>query len=142
MARRFWKSAISLPDLGTTMKPRTRPLLTLSKPSSTMALPRLTALSLAERLSLMACRGAKPPNLVIIFQCAIYMKGISVDSTLLRGCRKQRAHIHKVLRGIAQRGKCPMGWFLGFKPYLTRNGKVELLDFMIVPDDVDGNNPL
>ena len=35
-----------------------------------------------------------------------------------------------------------MGWFLGFKPYLTRNGKVELLDFMIVPDDVDGNNPL
>lgn len=142
MARRFWKSAISLPDLGTTMKPRTCPLLTLSKPGSTMAQPRLTTLSLAERVPLMACRGAKPPNLVMIFQCTIYMKGISVNSTPLRECRNQRAHIHKMFKGIAQRSECSMGWFLGFKPYLTCNEKDELQDFMIVPDDVDGNNPL
>ena len=37
--------------------------------------------------------------------------GISfVDSTPLRVCRNQRIHIHKVFRGIAQRGKCSMGW--------------------------------
>ena len=36
--------------------------------------------------------------------------GISfVDSTPLRVCRNQRIHIHKVFRGIAQRGKCSMG---------------------------------
>ena len=37
--------------------------------------------------------------------------GISfVDSTPLRVCRNQRIHIHKVFRGIAQRGKYSMGW--------------------------------
>ena len=37
--------------------------------------------------------------------------GISfVDSTPLRVCRNQRIHIHKMFRGIAQRGKCSMGW--------------------------------
>ena len=102
----------------------------LSKPSSTMALPRLTALSLAERVPLMACRGAKPPNLVMIFQCTIYMKGISVNSTPLE-------HIHKVFKGIAQRGECSMGWFLGFKARLICNEKGELLDFMIIPGGMD-----
>lgn len=34
--------------------------------------------------------------------------GISfVDSTPLRICRNRRIHIHKVFRGIAQRGRCP-----------------------------------
>ena len=32
-----------------------------------------------------------------------------VDSTPLRVCRNQRIHIHKVFKGIAQRGKCSMG---------------------------------
>ena len=42
--------------------------------------------------------------------------GISfVDSTPLRVCRNQRIHIHKTFKGIAQRGKCSMGWFFGFK---------------------------
>ena len=36
--------------------------------------------------------------------------GISfVDSTPLRVCKNQRIHIHKVFKGIAQRGKCSMG---------------------------------
>lgn len=35
--------------------------------------------------------------------------GISfVDSTPLRVCRNQRIHMHKVFKGIAQRGKCSM----------------------------------
>ena len=41
--------------------------------------------------------------------------GISfADSTPLRVCRNQRIHVHKVFKGIAQRGKCSMGWFFGF----------------------------
>ena len=45
--------------------------------------------------------------------------GISfVDSTPLRACKNQRIHIHKTFKGIAQRGKCSMGWFFGFKLHL------------------------
>ena len=69
--------------------------------------------------------------------------GISfVDSTPLRVCRNQRIHIHKVFKGIAQRGKCSMGWFFGFKLHLICNEKGELLNFMITPGDVDDSKPL
>ena len=69
--------------------------------------------------------------------------GISfVDSTLLRVCKNQRIHIHKVFKGIAQRGKCSMGWFFGFKLHLICNEKGELLNFMITPGDVDDRKPL
>ena len=60
--------------------------------------------------------------------------GISfVDSSPLRVCRNQRIHIHKVFKGIAQRGKCSMGWFFGFKLHLICNERGELLNFMITP---------
>lgn len=69
--------------------------------------------------------------------------GISfVDSTPLRVCRNQRILIHKTFKGIAQRGKCSMGWFFGFKLHLIRNEKGELLNFMITPGDVDDRRPL
>ena len=69
--------------------------------------------------------------------------GISfVDSTPLRVRRNQRIHIHKTFKGIAQRGKCSMGWFFGFKLHLICNEKGELLNFMITPGDVDGRKPL
>ena len=58
--------------------------------------------------------------------------GISfVDSTPLSVCKNQRIHIHKVFKGIAQRGKCSMGWFFGFKLHLICNEMGELLNFMI-----------
>ena len=58
--------------------------------------------------------------------------GISfVDSTPLRVCKNQRIHIHRTFKGIAQRGKCSMGWFFGFKLHLICNEKGELLNFMI-----------
>ena len=67
--------------------------------------------------------------------------GISfVDSTPLRVCKNQRIHIHKVFKGIAQRGKCSMGWFFGFKLHLICNEKGELLNFM--PGDIDNRKPL
>ena len=69
--------------------------------------------------------------------------GISfMDSTPLRVCKNQRIHIHKVFKGIAQRGKCSMGWFFGFKLHLICNEKGELLNFMITPGDVDDRKPL
>lgn len=69
--------------------------------------------------------------------------GISfVDSTPLRVCKNQRIHIHKTFTGIAQRGKCSMGWFFGFKLHLICNEKGEWLNFMITPCDVYGRKPL
>lgn len=69
--------------------------------------------------------------------------GISfVDSTPLRVCRNQRIHIHKVFKGIAQRGKFSMGWFFGFKLHLICNEKGEVLNFIITPGDVDDRKPL
>ena len=65
-----------------------------------------------------------------------------VDSTPLRVYKNQRIHIHKAFKGIAQRGKCSMGWFFGFKLHLICNEKGELLNFMITPGDVDDRKPL
>ena len=69
--------------------------------------------------------------------------GISfVDSTPLRVCRNQRIHIHRTFRGIAQRGKCSMGWFFGFKLHLICNEMGELLNFVITPGAIDDRQPL
>ena len=69
--------------------------------------------------------------------------GISfVDSTPLRVCRNQRFLIHKTFKGIAQKGKCSMSWFFGFKLHLICNERGELLNFMITPGNVDDRKPL
>lgn len=69
--------------------------------------------------------------------------GISfVDSTALRVCRNQRIHLHKVFKGLAQRGQCSMGWFYGFKLHLICNEKGDLLNFMVTPGNVDDREPL
>lgn len=43
---------------------------------------------------------------------------------------------------MAQRGKCSMGWFFGFKLHLICNERRELLNFMFTPGDVDDRKPL
>ena len=69
--------------------------------------------------------------------------GISfVDRIPLRVCKNQRIHIHKTFKGIEQRGKCSMGWFLGFKLHLICNERGELLNFMITFGDVNDRKPL
>ena len=69
--------------------------------------------------------------------------GISyVDSTPLRVCREQRILQHKVFKGFAERGKCSMGWFYGFKLHLIINDRGELINFMITPGNVDDREPL
>ena len=51
-------------------------------------------------------------------------------------------HLRHLFKGIAQRDKCSMGWFFGFKLHLICNEKGELLNFMITPGDVDDRKPL
>ena len=65
--------------------------------------------------------------------------GISfVDSTPLRVCRNQRILIHKTFKGLAERGKCSMGWFFGFKLHLIINDKGEILNFMLFLESIKG----
>lgn len=69
--------------------------------------------------------------------------GISfVDSTPLRVCRNQRILIHKTFEGLAEQGKCSMGWFFGFKLHLIINDKGEILNFMLTLGNVDDREPL
>ena len=52
--------------------------------------------------------------------------GISfVDSTLLHVCRNPKILIHKIFEGLAEREKCSMEWFFGFKLHLIINDKGE-----------------
>ena len=50
--------------------------------------------------------------------------------------------IHKTFEGLAQRGKCSMRWFFGFKLHLIINGKREILNFLFTPGNVDDREPL
>ena len=69
--------------------------------------------------------------------------GISfVDSTPLRVCRSQRILIHKTFEGLAERGRCSMGWFFGFKLHLIINDRGEILNFMFTPGNVNDREPL
>lgn len=84
------------------------------------------------------------PFVLFVKRCCMgACTGISfVDSTALRVCKNQRIHLHKVFRGLAQRGQCSMGWFYGFKLHLICNEKGELLNFMLTPGNVDDREPL
>ena len=54
----------------------------------------------------------------------------------------QRILIHKTFEGLAERGRCSMGWFFGFKLHLIINDKGEILNFMFTPGNVDDREPL
>lgn len=69
--------------------------------------------------------------------------GISfIDSTPLRSCHIKREKQHKTFKGIAQKGRCSIGWFYGFKLHLIINDKGEVLDFILTPGNVDDREPL
>lgn len=63
-----------------------------------------------------------------------------IDSTVIRVCKNQRIHSHKVFSGLAERGKGSMDWFYGFKLHLVINDKGELLSFFLTPGNVDDRN--
>ena len=69
--------------------------------------------------------------------------GISfIDSTPLRVCKNQRILQHKTFNGIAERGKCSVGWFYGFKLHIICNEMGEIVNFMFTPGNVDDREPL
>jgi hypothetical protein len=69
--------------------------------------------------------------------------GISIiDSTPLRSCHIKREHSHKTMRGWAEKGKCTMGWFYGFKLHLVINDKAEIIQWLLTPGNVDDREPL
>lgn len=65
-----------------------------------------------------------------------------VDSTPLRVCRNQRILIHKTFEGLAERGKCSMKSFFGFKLHLIINDKGEILNFIFTPGNVGDRKAL
>lgn len=69
--------------------------------------------------------------------------GVSfIDSTALRVCHNARIHGHKVMRGLAARGKTSTGWFYGFKLHLVVNDRGELLDLCFTAGNVDDRKPV
>lgn len=76
-------------------------------------------------------------------RCLGKCTGISfADSTPLRACHIKREHSHKVLKGIASKGQCSIGWFFGLKLHFIINDKGEILDFVLTPGNVDDREPL
>ena len=87
----------------------------------------------------------------ILLHLAVFIKevllgkctGVSyVDSTPLKVFNNKWIHNHRVFKGLAQRGKCSMGWFFGFKFHIIINDRGELLNFMITPANTDDREPL
>lgn len=69
--------------------------------------------------------------------------GISfIDSAPLRVCHNLRIHSHKVMAGLAARGKTSTGWFYGFKLHFVINDQGELLDLCLTPGNVNDRKPV
>lgn len=88
------------------------------------------------------------PNALIALVCYLHTRrgdctGINfVDSTPLRVCHNLRLHSHRVMAGLAQRGKSSTGWFFGFKLHLVVNECGELLNVCLTPGNVDDRQPV
>ena len=68
--------------------------------------------------------------------------GISfIDSTAIAVCKNPRISSHKVMKGLAKRGKTSTGWFFGFKLHLVINHHGQIVAFLITPGNVDDRNP-
>jgi hypothetical protein len=76
-------------------------------------------------------------------RCLGQCTGISyVDSTPLRACHIKREHSHRVMKGLATKGQCSIGWFYGLKLHFIVNDRGEILDFVMIPGNIDDRKPL
>lgn len=82
--------------------------------------------------------------LLFLQTCALgKCTGISIiDSTPLVACHIKREKQHKTMKGWAEKGKCTMGWFYGFKLHLVINDKGEIVCWQLTPGNVDDREPL
>jgi transposase len=87
------------------------------------------------------------PNALVALICFLHTRmgdctGINfIDSTPLRVCHNLRISSHRVMAGLAQRGKSSTGWFFGFKLHLVVNEVGQLLNVCITPGNVDDRQP-
>jgi hypothetical protein len=65
-----------------------------------------------------------------------------IDSTPLRVCHNARINSHRVMKGLAARGKTSTGWFYGFKLHLVVNDRGELIDLCFTAGNVDDRRPV
>ena len=71
------------------------------------------------------------------------LTGISyIDSTPIAVCHNMRIKRNKVFAGFAERGKCSMGWFYGFKLHLIVNEHGDLLNFCVTAGNVNDRKPV
>lgn len=88
------------------------------------------------------------PRVIVVMLSFLYtlggkITGISfVDSTPIAVCHMKRANRNKAFKGIAELGKCTMGWFFGFKLHLIVNDQGEILNFALTKGNVDDRVPL
>ena len=66
----------------------------------------------------------------------------SVDSTPLRVCHNARINGHRVMAGLAARGKTSTGWFFGFKLHLVISDRGDLLGLCLTPGNTDDRKPV
>lgn len=73
--------------------------------------------------------------------CFGQCSGISfVDSTCIPVIHNKRQFSMKVFKGIAEKGKSTMGWFVGLKLHLLCNEKGEIINFVLTKANVDDRN--
>jgi len=65
-----------------------------------------------------------------------------VDSTKLEICKIKRGYTYKVCKGIAQKSKSTMGWYIGFKLHAICNELMQILEVKITPANVDDRKGL
>jgi len=64
------------------------------------------------------------------------------DSTSIDECDNRRIAQHRVLAGLAERGRTSTGWFFGFKLHLVFNDRGEILNVMLTSGNVDDRKPV
>ena len=63
-----------------------------------------------------------------------------IDSKKLESCHIKRASQHKVMKGLAAKGKTSVGWFYGLKIHLIVNEFGQLCNFTITAGNIADNN--
>lgn len=63
-----------------------------------------------------------------------------IDSKKLESCHLKREKQHKVMQGLATKGKTTTGWFFGLKIHLIINAKGQICKFLVTSGNKADNN--